>query len=91
MLAVVNFMTRNGVDICFLVADARTPIGRRSRVKDRECLVRMVAKMGGDAEHTWHALACWGQGSTCVDLSPEQCRFFRILIGDGHRRANPAG
>ena len=67
------------VDISFLDADARTPIGRRFRVKDQECLVRTVAKMGDDAERTRHALACWGQGSICVDLSPELCRFFGIL------------
>jgi hypothetical protein len=79
MRALLNFVpNRGGYFISFCDATATKAIGRSRVVKDRDVLIRVVEKMHGDIEGAKNSLHWWGQGSTWVDLSPEQCKFFEI-------------
>ena len=86
MRALLNFGGGpHGLTISFCDSTAAKGFGVFRRVKDRESLLRMVEKMCGDAAEAENALRCWGQGSTWVELSPEQCKFFGIKFTDGHQ------
>ena len=84
MRALLNFGGGpSGLTISFCDSTATKGLGVFRKVKDREALLRVIGKLRGDVAEAENALRCWGQGSTWVELSPGQCRFFGVKSTDG--------
>ncbi len=50
-------------------------LGRQSDDRSR-CLLRVIAKLGGNENRAKTTLFNWGQGSEWIDPSAEQCKYF---------------
>ena len=62
--------------LAFLLPDCQTSFGRRLVVPSEVDLVRVVKKLGGDAEELKFKLATWGQGSVHVHPTPAQMEWL---------------
>jgi hypothetical protein len=74
----MNFMHRDGWSFHILATDCKTVLVGYRSVVNKETLLSMVSRMGGNVEVAKQNIRRWGHGSVWINPSPTQCRALGI-------------
>jgi hypothetical protein len=78
MRALMNFMHNRGWSFHVLAEDCKTSLTGYRIVRDKEALLRIIAKLGGSVASAEIDIRRWNRGSVWVEPSPAQCQALGI-------------
>ena len=74
----MNFMHRDGWWFHILAADCQTVLVTYRKAASKEDLLRIIAKLGGNADEAETDMRRWNRGAAWIDPSPAQCKALGI-------------
>ena len=79
MRAYICFQQNDGWLFHLLSEDCQKPLTKWRPIESEEALIAIIAKMCSDIIEAENSIHRWARGTVGVDLSPAQCKFFRIV------------